>query len=320
MKTVEFNTKYRDKIVSGSYTVTFRTTEGENWPARIICWDRKPVEEECCGKPVISLVTNPKTGIEFIVESDNDSSFSFGSHHGRLQVTYQDLPSKLMRVKYAIANSDSFAEHLMETYGYDRGGTEAKSWYDQKIDFINKNSKEHMNSLYLRLKENGHWEYDDADEWKGLHGFKVGDLVICKRVSAPWMLKVGNTYAITNIKNDVLYVDAGVFGELSFNKYDFVDTFTINKQEEEKAEQPKATFDFSTLKPFEKVLVRHRHSPWKPAFFSMYRKECEIAPFSVIGSDYCYDGPSYKECIPYIGNEYLLGTTDPAPVFYGFKD
>ena len=42
MKTVEFNTKYRDKIVSGSYTVTFRTTEGENWPARIICWDRKP--------------------------------------------------------------------------------------------------------------------------------------------------------------------------------------------------------------------------------------------------------------------------------------
>ena len=232
MKTVEFNTKYRDKIVSGSYTVTFRTTEGENWPARIICWDRK-----CCGKPVISLVTNPNTGIEFIVESDNDGSFSFGSHHGRLQVTYQDLPSKLMRVKYAMANSGCFIENLMMAYNYDRGDTEAKSWYDQKIDFINKYAKEHMNSLYLRLKENGHWEYDDAEEWEDLHGFKIGDLVVCKRVFAPWVLQVGNAYTITNIKNDVLYVDAGAFGELSFHKYDFVDTFTIHKQEEEKEEQ-----------------------------------------------------------------------------------
>lgn len=318
MKTVEFNTKYRDKIVSGSYTVTFRTTEGENWPARIICWDRKPVEEECCGKPVISLVTNPKTGIEFIVESDNDGSFSYGSHHGRLQVTYQDLPSKLMRVKYAMANSGCFIENLMMAYDYDRGDTEAKSWYDQKIDFINKYAKEHMNSLYLRLKENGHWEYDDAEEWEGINDFKIHDLVVCKRVFSPWMLKVDNTYAITNIKNDVLYVDAGAFGELSFNKYDFADTFIHHKKEEKKAEQPKHTFDFSTLKTFEKVLVRHPHCPWHPAFFSLYRKECEAAPFCVVGENPY--GSSYEECVPFIGNEHLAHTIDPAPAYYGFKN
>ena len=316
MKTVEFNTKYRDKIVSGSYTVTFRTTEGENWPARIICWDRKPVEEECCGKPVISLVTNPKTGIEFIVESDNDSSFSFGSHHGRLQVTYQDLPSKLMRVKYAMANSGCFIENLMMAYDYDRGDTEAKSWYDQKIDFINKYAKEHMNSLYLRLKESGHWEYDDAEDWECLNRFKIGGLVICKRVSAPWMLKVGNTYTITNIKNDVLYVDAGDFGELSFHKYDFVDTFSLKTKEDIGISIP--TFDFSTLKTFEKVLVRHPHCPWHPAFFSLYRKECATAPFCVVGENPY--GSSYEQCVPFIGNEHLAHTIDAAPAFYGFKN
>lgn len=315
MKTVEFNTKYRDKIVSGSYTVTFRTTEGENWPARIICWDRKPVEEECCGKPVISLVTNPKTGIEFIVESDNDSSFSFGSHHGRLQVTYQDLPSKLMRVKYAMANSDCFIENLMMAYDYDRGDTEAKSWYDQKIDFINKNAKEHMNSLYLRLKESGHWKYDDAEDWECLNRFKIGGLVVCKRVFAPWVLQVGNTYTITNIKNDVLYVDGGAFGELSFNKYDFVDTFSLKTKEDIGISIP--TFDFSTLKTFEKVLVRHPHCPWHPAFFSLYRKECATAPFCVVGENPY--GSSYEQCVPFIGNEHLAHTIDPAPAYYGFK-
>jgi hypothetical protein len=222
-----------------------------------------------------------------------------------------------MRVKYAMANSGCFIENLMMAYNYDRGDTEAKSWYDQKIDFINKYAKEHMNSLYLRLKESGHWEYDDAEEWEDLHGFKIGDLVVCKRVFAPWVLQVGNAYAITNIKNDVLYVDAGAFGELSFHKYDFVDTFTIHKQEEEKAEQPKATFDFSTLKTFEKVLVRHPHCPWHPAFFSLYRKECATAPFCVVGeSPYV---SAYEQCVPFIGNEHLAHTIDEAPAFYGFK-
>jgi hypothetical protein len=172
-----------------------------------------------------------------------------------------------MRVKYAIANSDCFVDRLMKIYNYEH--KDETAWNSRALDFINRYSKEHMNSLYLRLKENGRWQYDDAEEWEDLHGFKIGDLVVCKRVFAPWVLQVGNAYTITNIKNDVLYVDAGAFGELSFNKYDFVDTFSLYEgKTKEDIGISIPTFDFSTLKTFEKVLVRHPHCPWHPAFFS----------------------------------------------------
>ena len=82
--------------------------------------------------------------------------------------------------------------------------------------------------------------------------------------------------------------------------------------------QPKATFDFSTLKTFEKVLVRHPHCPWHPAFFSLYRKECATAPFCVVGENPY--GSSYEQCVPFIGNEHLAHTIDPAPAYYGFKN
>ena len=122
---------------------------------------------------------------------------------------------------------------------------------------------------------------------------------------------------ITNIKNDVLYVDAGDFGELSFNKYDFTDTFTHHKKEE-KAEQPKATFDFSTLKTFEKVLVRcSKNSVWTPAFFHSYRPEIKFFPFFVIAGN-VPGGSGYEQCVPFIGNEHLMNTIDAAPPYYGF--
>lgn len=69
--------------------------------------------------------------------------------------------------------------------------------------------------------------------------------------------------------------------------------------------------DWSTFKipkkecefiPFNKVLVRDEESDvWKADLFSHYNN-----------SRYCYNtvGSYYKQCIPYKGNEHLLGTTN----------
>lgn len=58
------------------------------------------------------------------------------------------------------------------------------------------------------------------------------------------------------------------------------------------------------FKPFDKVLVRDfEDCSWKVGLFSHYKKG-DKNPYVCVGS-------LYKQCIPYEGNENLLGTTDP---------
>lgn len=57
------------------------------------------------------------------------------------------------------------------------------------------------------------------------------------------------------------------------------------------------------FKPFDKVLVRYGNDKWLPAFYINYDEECKS--HHVIG-DLCY----WEQCIPYEGNEHLLGTND----------
>lgn len=58
------------------------------------------------------------------------------------------------------------------------------------------------------------------------------------------------------------------------------------------------------FKPFDKVLVRDDDGQeWKINFFSHYKKD-------VCYKYYCLKS-CYNQCIPYEGNEHLLGTTDP---------
>lgn len=58
------------------------------------------------------------------------------------------------------------------------------------------------------------------------------------------------------------------------------------------------------FKPFEKVLVRDdTNKEWSIDLFSYYDKEDKNFPYVCMYIRYCY-------CIPYKGNEYLLGTKD----------
>lgn len=73
-------------------------------------------------------------------------------------------------------------------------------------------------------------------------------------------------------------------------------------------------FDITALKPFEsKVLVRHnKDNKWCGSFFSHIDGNLH---------SHCYKyvtiaGKSYPMCIPYEGNEHLLGTTNDCDNFY----
>lgn len=68
-------------------------------------------------------------------------------------------------------------------------------------------------------------------------------------------------------------------------------------------------FDITTLKPFDKVLIRsHNSDIWECDLFSSYNPNCSNK-FHCVGA-------WYDICIPYIGNEHLLGTTRDCDEFY----
>lgn len=68
-------------------------------------------------------------------------------------------------------------------------------------------------------------------------------------------------------------------------------------------------FDISSLKPFQKLLVRDSENQmWKTSMWECYQAG-ELYPYFTMAG-------CYKMCIPYESNEYLLGTTDDCKDFY----
>lgn len=69
-------------------------------------------------------------------------------------------------------------------------------------------------------------------------------------------------------------------------------------------------FDISTLKPLKsEVLVRDcDDGMWKPTFWGKYLEESNYSYLTTSGY--------YKQCIPYKGNEHLLGTTDDCDEYF----
>ena len=70
-------------------------------------------------------------------------------------------------------------------------------------------------------------------------------------------------------------------------------------------------FDITTLKPFEsRVLVRSSMDGlWKPAVFG-FRNGYNDNAFYIVG------GSCWKQCIPYLNNEHLCGTTNDCDDYY----
>ena len=118
--------------------------------------------------------------------------------------------------------------------------------------------------------------------------FKVGD-----RIRHKTHIRQGN--AITEIK-DTYYIsdDELALPFTSQDEYELVP----NK------------FDITTLKPFDKVLVRNASlSEWDTGFFSRAVKSNNKLYF-IVNTQY------WEQCIPFEGNEHLAGTTNDCDEYY----
>ena len=155
-------------------------------------------------------------------------------------------------------------------------------------------TEEEKEKLFKAIKDNGYkWNSETKTLDKLIQPkFKVGDRIILK--DNPHNMPSIRIKAITTcqyiLENEgFLYIDS------TDEKYVLEDRFNI-----------------TTLKPFDRVLVRTKnfHDEWIAGFFSHKDSYVDFAPFWTTADK------NYQQCIPYEGNEHLLGTTDDCDEYF----
>lgn len=175
---------------------------------------------------------------------------------------------------------------------------------------------------YQPFDKNGHYSKDgetllfpssEMRDWSKF--FKRGDVVIKNGggMAAVFEGWANDTYTEFNTTIN-LYCDGNTGEEEVCDTHLFRKaTGEERKQFIEKAERIlKGKYNPETLqvepcpfKTFDKVLIRDsKRQRWIANYFSLYNEEDKNYPYVCMGG-------SYRFCIPYEGNEHLLGTTDP---------
>lgn len=152
-------------------------------------------------------------------------------------------------------------------------------------------TEEEKQKLLQAIKDNGYkWDSETKTLEKIKPNFKVGDKIKRKDVDDIY------TDEITTVEQTIYTFRSGGFQSIEYidKNYELIP----NK------------FDITTLKPLEsKVLVRDCvDGMWKPTFWGKY---LENSIYSYLTANGCY-----KQCIPYEGNEHLLGTSNNCDDFY----
>lgn len=148
-------------------------------------------------------------------------------------------------------------------------------------------TEEEKQKLFKAINDNGYkWNAETKTLEKLIEPkFKVGDRI--KQIGSP------RIYIIKAIEYD-RYI-------LHNNQY-------IKFKDEKIYELAK--FDISTLKPFDKVLVRdYDYHHWRCALYERYDNTRDIMYFATIIGH-------YQQCIPFEGNEHLVGTTNDCDEYY----
>lgn len=145
------------------------------------------------------------------------------------------------------------------------------------------------NKAYINLKYQDNYELVPVEP-----KFKVGDRV--KHISAY------TSGIIVKVDDKGYYIDYPKGEGVCYI------SFTLEKDYELVPNK----FDISTLKPFDKVLVRFdKNSQWKVGMFSHIDEDLNGFCYKYVTISY-----SYPYMIPYKGNEHLCGTTNDCDEFY----
>lgn len=181
-------------------------------------------------------------------------------------------------------------------------------------DFCIPASEEAKEELFDEMTEAGYkWNTDTLELEKIEPKFKEGDVVIDDQ---------GNLCLVSKIRDDgfmiivaVLYRNnvLNVYTSNTVNRYSQLTTIASTTDRNKlysslvrkgyKYDKEQHLLIKQEFKPFDKVLVRNSDfEHWKIDFYSTYIENKSY--------HYICASNNYKICIPYEGNEYLLGTTD----------
>lgn len=153
-------------------------------------------------------------------------------------------------------------------------------------------TEEEKEKLFDAIKENGYkWNPETKTLEKLIEPkFNIGDNIQSKSSRNIFkIVQINSTCYTAKCKND--------------------EQVTIDFAHQDNYELIPNKFDISTLKPFDKVLVRDTlERAWQIQFFERYEKEL-IYPFICMGLP-------YAKCIPYEKNEHLLNKTDDCDEYY----
>lgn len=153
-------------------------------------------------------------------------------------------------------------------------------------------TKEEQKIFFKALKENNlYWDKNNKELIE--IEYKVGD----------YLKKDDKTYKVISI-NDSTY---------SLQELEFKYKFTVPFKDQYEYALTEYKFDITTLKPYDKVLARYNNdSVWRPQIFSYLdiNLEHNNYKFVIVGLF------SIPQCIPYEGNEHLVGTTNDCDEFY----
>lgn len=161
----------------------------------------------------------------------------------------------------------------------------------KEVSEIRLATEEERQKLFDAIKSHGYKWNPETKTLETLPKFKVGDRIKHK-VNTIWVCTIKRV-------EDRYYV------------YGHPTCYTLPFDKQDEYELVPKKFDINTLRPFEsRVLVRdHKLQKWYPAMWGYYDFDSQDYPHKLIGGVARY-------CIPYEGNEHLLGTANDCDDFY----
>lgn len=274
-------------------TLLYATIHGEVKLSRITSSENYPIEVELDSG--LDLFTEdgriyPNKGECVLFPSKDQRDWS------KFQGCFKDgdIVVNQMGKPFILKSYDSLKNNVCSYCGIDCWGSFRLGSEDWTVACdVRYATEEEKQKLFQAIKDNGYrWNPKTKMEKLITPKFNVGDRI---KKKGDYISSI-----ITDISDSIYKV-----------KYKSGGVTYINIKSQDDWELVLDKFDITTLKPFEsRVLVRdYDDDKWHPGIWGFYDKDAENYPYKLIG-----DIASY--CIPYEGNEHLLGKTDDCAEFY----